>query len=307
MRDRHFLPATALALVTALGFASLLQRSQASAQTASEQENACRSSTELFDVGSLSSNIYSDGEGQALKINFRRADWPEEPGSAVILDFQNPGKANARLGLWHVPAERLTNAHVRWTSGSRTHQLLVPVTGTVVPAPDFLVPDNAEDLAPGVRVEVYYAGSDHDGRPDEEFFFDDLSFIVAFEAAQEQMAQLRQRARAGRCDATLTRPGCFLTSAAVQLLGRADDCWELASLRRFRDGWLAARQGGAEQIAEYYRRAPAIAARLSDDPQRLARLYLTDILPSAVAARLGLNRLARALYVRMMRKIGDLG
>src|SRR5690606_29479169 len=36
-----------------------------------------------------------------------------------------------------------------------------------------------------------------------------------------------------------TEWGCFLTTATCQVVGLADDCWELTTLRHFRDGWLA--------------------------------------------------------------------
>jgi hypothetical protein len=97
--------------------------------------------------------------------------------------------------------------------------------------------------------------------------------------------------------------GCFLTTATCEEVGLADDCWELATLRRFRDGWLARQPGGAEDIAAYYREAPAIAARLKGDTRALLKLYWTRIVPSALAAELGANRLVRRIYARMMSEL----
>jgi len=60
--------------------------------------------------------------------------------------------------------------------------------------------------------------------------------------------------------------------------------------------------GGNAAIAAYYRTAPSILDRLpqQDRAARLLSVYARFILPSAVAARLGLNALAYRLYARMM-------
>lgn len=97
---------------------------------------------------------------------------------------------------------------------------------------------------------------------------------------------------------------CFITTATCGAVGLSDDCWELSTLRRFRDGWLAGQDGGAEDIARYYREAPAVAARLKRDRKALLRLYWTRIVPSALAASIGANRLARQIYTRMMGELG---
>ena len=95
----------------------------------------------------------------------------------------------------------------------------------------------------------------------------------------------------------------FLTTATCEAVGLADDCWELRTLRKFRDDWLADQQGGMDDIKAYYAKAPAIAERLKQDPQALLRLYWTRIVPSAVAAQVGANRLACAIYSKGMREL----
>jgi hypothetical protein len=62
--------------------------------------------------------------------------------------------------------------------------------------------------------------------------------------------------------------------------------------------------GGAADIALYYRVAPLLLQRINASSRaasEFARIYALYILPSALAASLGCNRLARALYTRMMR------
>ncbi|MGB3469971.1 MAG: CFI-box-CTERM domain-containing protein [Erythrobacter sp.] len=156
-----------------------------------------------------------------------------------------------------------------------------------------------------IQVDLYRKGSIVRGQPDQRFIFTAKTLRRAIAIANSNFPKLQERERRGQCKAQ--NPNCFLTTAASDLLNKPDNCWELTQLRRFRDHWLADQIGGPEQIAEYYERAPAIAKRLQEQPKRLARLYLTHILPSAIAARLGLNRSARWLYVRMMHTVSDVG
>lgn len=99
---------------------------------------------------------------------------------------------------------------------------------------------------------------------------------------------------------------CFLTSACADFAGLPDDCFELSVLRRFRDEILMQMPRGTDDIALYYRIAPAIIERIDASPRRsreLARLYVLYILPSALAAWLGWAGVARRTYTRMMRDL----
>jgi hypothetical protein len=96
--------------------------------------------------------------------------------------------------------------------------------------------------------------------------------------------------------------GCFLTSACCEVLGLSDDCFELRTLRRYRDHVLVAMPGGRAALAAYYLVAPSILERLPQETRAalLLSVYMRFILPSALAVRLGMNRLAYSLYARMM-------
>jgi hypothetical protein len=96
--------------------------------------------------------------------------------------------------------------------------------------------------------------------------------------------------------------GCFLTTACCEVLGLPDDCFELRTLRRYRDETLPAMPGGNAAIAAYYGLAPSILDRLPPDDRatRLIAVYARFILPSAIAARLGFDALAYRLYAGMM-------
>ncbi len=96
--------------------------------------------------------------------------------------------------------------------------------------------------------------------------------------------------------------GCFLTTACCEVLGLSDDCFELRTLRCYRDRVLLAMPGGQAALAAYCLVAPSILERLPQEKRvaRLLSVYMRFILPSALAARLGMNRLAYSLYARMM-------
>lgn len=117
--------------------------------------------------------------------------------------------------------------------------------------------------------------------------------------ASERKEALAARATDKKCEPP---EGCFITTACCEALGLDDDCFELRTLRSYRDQVLSARQGGAGDIAVYYEVAPLILARLPGETRtkRLRSIYARYILPSAVAAKLGLDRLAYRLYRRMI-------
>ena len=58
------------------------------------------------------------------------------------------------------------------------------------------------------------------------------------------------------------KPGCFLTSACVEAKGLSDNCYELNTLRSFRDNYLRNMPGGLAEIETYYRVSPVIVAEI---------------------------------------------
>lgn len=59
---------------------------------------------------------------------------------------------------------------------------------------------------------------------------------------------------------------CFITTAVCEYMGKADNCAELQTMRKFRDEWLAFQPGGQELIERYYEIAPGIVKRLKASP-----------------------------------------
>jgi hypothetical protein len=124
----------------------------------------------------------------------------------------------------------------------------------------------------------------------------------ALDWARERRDVLADRLTQDEC---VSPEGCFITTACCDVLGLDDDCFELRSLRRYRDEVLVKQTGGAETIARYYAQAPGILAQLSAKTRksRLLSVYARFVLPAAVAAKFGLNALAYRLYVRMLNEL----
>jgi hypothetical protein len=159
----------------------------------------------------------------------------------------------------------------------------------------FREPDNPLRRAKSSTITVANAGT--------QLFSIELTsngFAEAADFVRREQARLEQMEKNKQCEGD-----CFLTTACCELIGLDDDCFELRTLRAFRDGPLAAMPGGREDVALYYQLAPMILAEISrrGDSRRLSRLYATHILPSALAARLGFNQIARILYTDMMRRL----
>lgn len=96
-----------------------------------------------------------------------------------------------------------------------------------------------------------------------------------------------------------TSGGCYITTAVTQALGEADDGPTLTAFRWFRDNVMAKRQDWKAAIAEYYRVAPAIAAKISD-PKAVYEKWLS---PALRAISAGQYELAFALYRGMVRRL----
>ena len=122
-------------------------------------------------------------------------------------------------------------------------------------------------------------------------------------AAERQVALAEQYAT----QACTPPQDCFITTACCEVLGLGDDCFELRTLRRYRDGVLAHMPEGPAAIEQYYAAAPSILSGLPEHERtwRLLRVYARFILPSALAARLGFAGLAFRLYARMMQELTE--
>ena len=70
---------------------------------------------------------------------------------------------------------------------------------------------------------------------------------------------------------------CFLTSACCQYKGLPDDCYELTTLRQFRDTYLVATEEGKTLVEEYYRIAPSVVERIMErEDQEEILIFIYD-------------------------------
>ena len=151
-----------------------------------------------------------------------------------------------------------------------------------------------------MEIALRLAGKDDDCR----FRIDCVTMREALDWASEQRDALAER----RDDNTCTSAeGCFITTACCAVLGLDDDCFELRTLRRYRDEILAKTPDGTGQIARYYALAPAILNRLRKthpNPEAvLLSVYARFILPAALAAWFGFSTLAYSLYRGMLTEL----
>lgn len=68
--------------------------------------------------------------------------------------------------------------------------------------------------------------------------------------------------------------GCFITTACVQYYGLEDECYQLTTLRRFRDSFMIGTAENRKLINQYYQKAPQIVEQLNNHPQKTV-LYKT--------------------------------
>ncbi len=130
--------------------------------------------------------------------------------------------------------------------------------------------------------------------------------LNAISKADALLEELKTDMANGKCQVAESSGDCFMTTAACDVIGLDDKCWELETLRHFRDNWLATQPGGAQDIARYYSEAPQIVREIKNRPDAdpiWLSLYFRYILPSAILARLGLHKSARKRYSAMMRKM----
>ncbi len=93
--------------------------------------------------------------------------------------------------------------------------------------------------------------------------------------------------------------GCFLTSACVEARGLSDDCYELTTLRGFRDGYMRSLPNGAAEICEYYHIAPVIVEKIKRLPNSVdvfEKLYCELVKPCVDLIASGKNEEAHVVY-----------
>lgn len=78
--------------------------------------------------------------------------------------------------------------------------------------------------------------------------------------------------------------GCFITTAVCSTFGRPDNCYELETLRQFRDTWM--REFKPRDIEQYYAEAPGIVEKINsmEDAAKIYHLLDRDYIQRALKA-----------------------
>jgi hypothetical protein len=99
---------------------------------------------------------------------------------------------------------------------------------------------------------------------------------------------------------------CFITNAVCASLGKPDDCFELTTLRFYRDAVLRRSAAGRHAIAEYEDIAPHIVSTIATRPDARSiheRLYRDSIQPAVEAVSRGEFDRAFAIYRAMVNRL----
>lgn len=96
---------------------------------------------------------------------------------------------------------------------------------------------------------------------------------------------------------------CFVTTACCGGLGLADDCWELRTLRRFRDRYLRFVENGSDEIAQYYDIGPSLTSYLKGNADATLRTYRRLVFPCAILTSVGLNNWCHQLYRKRLQTL----
>lgn len=97
---------------------------------------------------------------------------------------------------------------------------------------------------------------------------------------------------------------CYITTAVCEYQNKADDCYELTTLRRYRDTYLMKTEEGRGLVQEYYDIAPRIVWAIGMQPDKdtiYEDLYREYLMPCIHYVEDGRNEECKKLYVDMVR------
>ena len=95
---------------------------------------------------------------------------------------------------------------------------------------------------------------------------------------------------------------CFITTACVRHYNLPDNCYQLQTLRSFRDRYLKNQKGGNKLIQHYYFIAPTLVKLLNQQPDKgnFFRNIFHQINSACALIERGENSKAKKLYVKVV-------
>lgn len=99
--------------------------------------------------------------------------------------------------------------------------------------------------------------------------------------------------------------GCFLTTVCCNYKKLPDDCYELETMRQFRDEYMKKTDLGNKLVEFYYDRAPKIVRSIenSSDREKICEYIYNEIHKCIELQKLGNNDQAMLSYGLMMYKV----
>lgn len=101
---------------------------------------------------------------------------------------------------------------------------------------------------------------------------------------------------------------CYITTAVCKSLHKAEDCYELELLRKYRDGYLAQTQEGEALVSKYYDIAPTIVKRIdksADAEEKYRYIWETYLKPCVFAIENGQMEECGKTYIKMVEELQE--
>ena len=98
---------------------------------------------------------------------------------------------------------------------------------------------------------------------------------------------------------------CFITTACVNYFGLQDNCYELTTLRNFRDEYLLNKDSGKEMVQSYYTIAPLLVKKINSDAKRdsVYKEIYTKIVDTCSAIESKDFDRAEVIYIEVVRSL----
>lgn len=101
---------------------------------------------------------------------------------------------------------------------------------------------------------------------------------------------------------------CYVTTAVCKSLHKPEDCYELETLRHYRDEYLMHEEGGRELVEKYYDIAPTIVKRIdktADADEKYRYIWENYLKPCIMAIENGKLAECRETYIDMVEELQD--
>jgi hypothetical protein len=144
------------------------------------------------------------------------------------------------------------------------------------------------------------------------YFKDSIKFVATLNAGTDYTVDLKTSASTTQFlteDNTYEYDDCFLTSACTISKQLPDNCYELQTLRNFRDEYMKSSNYGNNLVENYYQIAPEIVKkinRLENKKEVYDYMYQTLVLPSLAYIEAGENENAMEYYKEYTEALNEL-